>query len=449
MAVRGDAPSYLQEYIFKQGEPDIEVEMGEEQRALEEAFADLTEYVEELVQEARDGAKSQKQQKARIRDALSQVRDRLLGIRTILIVVDDEDDAYIVFETLNTRGKELTVSDLVKNHLMRLLQQQNKNVDPAREKWNQVLEQFERSRARMNVNTFIHHAWLSRYDYVPEKRLFKLIKKRITKQRASGYLNTLKRESRLYREINEPGIRQWARDERGIKDSLEALSLFGIRQPMPLLLSLYRAYMDGKITRKQLERTLWAVEAFHFSFNVIAGRSSSGGMSLFYARLARELLSASTSQRRANVVVEVRDKLRERRPTRDEFTEGFVELKASDAFTHDRRTVQYVLRRHYAHNSRNDLADVSLATIEHLEPQSGSRLDDDVVASIGNLILVNETLNDKLANKPFAKKQELLGRQRQLWIPQDVIDAKQWGKRAIAQRATRLAHDAYDRIWSF
>ena len=49
------------------------------------------------------------------------IRDSLLNLKIILIKLEDEDDAYIIFETLNTRGKDLNLSDLVKNHLTKHL----------------------------------------------------------------------------------------------------------------------------------------------------------------------------------------------------------------------------------------------------------------------------------------------------------------------------------------
>ena len=57
------------------------------------------------------------EKKAEVGKALSEIRDRLLALKLIFIEVDEENDAYNLFETLNTRGKDLAVSDLVKNHL--------------------------------------------------------------------------------------------------------------------------------------------------------------------------------------------------------------------------------------------------------------------------------------------------------------------------------------------
>ena len=40
--------------------------------------------------------------------------------RVINVQVSDEADAFLIFETLNARGRELTVADLLKNYLFRL-----------------------------------------------------------------------------------------------------------------------------------------------------------------------------------------------------------------------------------------------------------------------------------------------------------------------------------------
>ncbi len=61
--------------------------------------------------------------------------------------------AYVIFETLNTRGKDLTLSDLVKSHLSRLLKPTNKGVDLARDQWEEIAKTFEESQADISVST--------------------------------------------------------------------------------------------------------------------------------------------------------------------------------------------------------------------------------------------------------------------------------------------------------
>jgi len=157
------------------------------------------------------------------------VRDKVLGLKLIVTSLENDDDAYIIFETLNTRGKDLTLSDLVKSHLSRLLKPSNKGVDRAKDKWEELNETFEESQADLSVSTFIHHYWLSRYEYTTEKKLYKALKKQIKKEQAPGFLDDLVLESALYRTIHEPSYRKWKKEELAIRDSLAAMNLFRIK----------------------------------------------------------------------------------------------------------------------------------------------------------------------------------------------------------------------------
>src|SRR5207249_10342921 len=125
---------------------------------------------------------SDAKKKARVEEELSKIRDKLLGLKLIFTSLDNEDDAYLIFETLNTRGKDLTLSDLVKSHLARLLKPPNKGVDLAKDKWETINTTFEASAADLSVSTFLHHFWLSRHDYVTEKKLYKALRKQIKKE---------------------------------------------------------------------------------------------------------------------------------------------------------------------------------------------------------------------------------------------------------------------------
>ena len=68
--------------------------------------------------------------------------------------------------------------------------------------------------------------------------------------------------------------------------------ILGLPSRCPLLLSLMREFSKGAIKIKQLQRALKAIEDYHFTYNVLASKTSSGGMSMFYARKARDLLES-------------------------------------------------------------------------------------------------------------------------------------------------------------
>jgi uncharacterized protein with ParB-like and HNH nuclease domain len=229
---------YLPEFIQKWGEPKIQPKIGPEERLLKEGFEYIAEQFQDVVSSAKDDPSlsgTKKQQK--LQQKLTEIRDKLLHLKVIYTLLDNEDDAYVIFETLNTRGKDLTISDLIKNLLTRLIKQPNKGVDTTRDKWNAILELFEASSVPISVNSFLHHYWLSKYDYTTEKKLYKALKKTLNKSNADKFLDTLVLESQHYRQLFEPNYKKWNKDDLEIRDGLAALNLFKVRQQIPMTLA--------------------------------------------------------------------------------------------------------------------------------------------------------------------------------------------------------------------
>ena len=103
--------------------------LKEEEKNLEKGFYLLKSYIEDAIDSiTKDSTISNEKKKDLIKKKLIEIRNKLLKLKLIFVELDNEDDAYIIFETLNTRGKDLRVSDLVKNHLTKILRRKNKNV---------------------------------------------------------------------------------------------------------------------------------------------------------------------------------------------------------------------------------------------------------------------------------------------------------------------------------
>jgi hypothetical protein len=443
---------YFQEHIQKfSGKPGIAPDVGPEEELLKQAF----EYFQNNVREVVEGIKSlpslsAPKKKERIKEELSKVRDKILGLKLIFTALENDEDAYVIFETLNTRGKDLTLSDLVKSHLARLLKPTNGGVDLAKDKWSKIHETFEASQADLSVSTFIHHLWLSRYEYITEKKLYKALRKRIKKDEAGPFLDDLVNESAIYRYIHEPSFRKWKKDEFEIRDALGAMNLFRIKQQLPLVLSVMRQYEDGALKTKHVQAILGAIENFHFAFTAIASQRSSGGISMMYALAARELHKAQTLGAKVKVLQDFqKGKLALKRPQYAEFEPSFKELKYSSQMTKQKALVRYTLFKIYQKNSTGLPMDPEQATIEHLAPENPAKnngLSPEQVASIGNLILVNQSLNNKLANKTFPEKVKIL-RGANVWVDPEILNSQNWGPAEIENRAKNLARQSYGDVW--
>lgn len=444
---------YLQEHIQKfKEDADTSSEAGPEELLLKQAFEFFEQSIATMIKSTKAMPNlSPKEKKEQIKQGLSEVRNKVLNLNLIYTSLDNDEDAYVIFETLNTRGKDLTLSDLVKSHLSRLLKPSNKGVDVAKDKWEKINEIFEESPADLSISTFIHHHWLSRYQYITEKKLYKELRKNIKKENAKAFLNDLVKESEIYRYIHEPSSRKWKNEETDIRNALIAMNIFRIKQQLPIVLSVLRQYEDGTLKTKQVRSILRAIENFHFGFTAIASQRSSGGISFMYALAARDLYKAAGVEAKSTVLNDFKkDKLAARRPGYAEFEAGFAELRFSSKMSKQRALVKYVLTKLYQANSTGLPIDHQKATMEHLAPQSpngGPKLADDVVASIGNLILVDQTLNNKLANKTFAEKVKLL-KDAKVWVDPVILKAKEWGAPEIEKRTKLLAKEAYDKVWA-
>lgn len=95
--------------------------------------------------------------KGHIQAKLNEIRDKTLRVKVIYIELDNEDDAYVIFETLNTRGKDLSVGDLVKNYLTKHIRAKNTNVDIPKDKWNIIRGNIDSTAKDLDIDTFLLH----------------------------------------------------------------------------------------------------------------------------------------------------------------------------------------------------------------------------------------------------------------------------------------------------
>ncbi len=441
---------FFQDTIQSWGKPKLQTESFKEEMNLRDAYGQLQSLVEGVISSVREDASlSKKKKNEEIKKRLTNIRDSLLGLKLISVLLDNEDDAYIIFETLNTRGKDLSIADLVKNHLTKSLKSTNVSVDQTKIQWQEVLETIEGSSIDLSTDTFIHHFWLSRYDYSSMKKLFKNIKQRIKKSVAKRFLDDLANDAKLYRVAHETSYRSWGKQESRIREALEAFIIFRVKQQIPCVLSLLRKYENKKIRKKHLEESLVAIEKFHFLFTAVTSQRSSGGISAMYASLGREIFEAKDTHAAVEVIRTLKKKLKSRIPSRKEFRALFPEIIYTNNRTKQRALVKYILVELDKQNVSASAIDYKNMTIEHLVPQSriGSPgFPDNIVGQLGNLILVPEHLNQELSEKTFLEKKKILLKNK-CRLPEEIRKEKSWTPELIEQRTTLLSEKAHSKTW--
>lgn len=146
---------------------------------------------------------------------LESIRDQiLLHLKVIYITVASEDDAYMIFETLNARGKNLTSIDLVKNELFKTLNSTHPN-DSAKTNWKKIQLNLMSRNNKINIETFFRHYWLSKYNFITESKIYKNFKIESNKPNFDHFefIKDLVSESDLYNKVANPLKTDWPNQE--------------------------------------------------------------------------------------------------------------------------------------------------------------------------------------------------------------------------------------------
>jgi hypothetical protein len=307
---------------------------------------------------------------------------------------------------------------------------------------------LEEDGSRANPNKFILHWWLSRHEYTAERKLFRLIKSKVTKAEAGLTVNQLVTDAQYYARLAHPDGWKAQKHEQGIRRSLVALNMFGVRQPRPLLLAVLRSLAQGEIDPADARHVTRAIEVFHFVTTAVVGVSSTGGISEMYAKHARELTNAANKSQRQKTLRQLVAKLADtsRFPKRETFISEFPRaLRYSEEEPNAKRLVQYTLSR--LHVVERPGFPLQGGVIEHLAPQSEIS---PWLAEIGNLLWVTQELNLELSNLPFHKKQLILAKSPRpdQYALADVLAADAWTALEVGARSRRLAELAYDKAWT-
>jgi hypothetical protein len=250
-----------------------------------------------------------------------------------------------------------------------------------------------------------------------------------------------------YASIRNPNNYSWTPEENEVKECLQSLNLLNVKQQMPMVLSLIRAYREPKLTLRALLKILLKIESFHFVFNRITSQHSSGSISTLYYRHARELTNTNNHDKIQSSFSSLIRGLKSKLPEFKEFEIEFTNLVYTESKTRNKKIITYILSRFMGKSINGLPIDYEFTSIEHVLPQS-KESNEDVVGSIGNLILVDRKTNsEELKNFDFHKKIEIL-KSKGYPLDSDLLNASQWTEKEISNRAKSMAHKAFHELWS-
>jgi Protein of unknown function DUF262/Protein of unknown function (DUF1524) len=169
------------------------------------------------------------------------------------IVVQDDLNAYKVFETLNARGVQLSTPDLLKNYIFSVVTKENnipdEELNELDESWSEIVSQLGES----NFTDFIRYHHNFQATLVTKKDLFSSVRKLVnTPEKAYEYLRSLSQYAPVYASLLNPHDEWWANQDvvyRDVKKYLEGFDLFNIKQPLTVLMVAFTQFSGEEFVK--------------------------------------------------------------------------------------------------------------------------------------------------------------------------------------------------------
>ncbi len=445
---------YLQDHIQSYDGLKIDCEVGIEEQKLKNAFELIT---SKLAQEVPSSSvENCGQIKLFVNHGiepvqrLKELRDKVLSLKLVFIQLDNKDDAHLIFETLNARGRDLRTSDLVKNLLLSKVKALNAKLDSAKESWNNLIRRFDDVNDSDAIDSFLLHYWISERSYTTDKKLFSQISSYVSESdvNAPHLLKTLNEVASIYCKIIDPAGVAWDNEEAGVKNSLLALKLFKVKQPSSMVLALLRAYYDKKLSLRNMKIALGKIEYFHFVFNAITSQRSSGSIATIYSSHAIRLTAANGNDEIQKVLSSLYVALKGKLPQYDEFEVKFLELSYLSNKTKNKGIVKYALSAQLGSHANGVDINHSSLSIEHLisEMELKQGKAESIVGNIGNLLLIDVQSNsEKLGCLPVHEK---ICHLKNMGYPilQALVKEGDWTDADVIERAKLMASKLYSSV---
>lgn len=385
-------------------------------------------------------------------------------IRLVVIDLGKEDDAQLIFETLNARGTPLLPADLVKNFLFHRAQQAGLPIDDlytehwrpfdkAYRYWRKLIGRGQQARAR--IDTLLqHYLTIQSRDEILVSHLYVAFRDHATAiDDPAATLKAIGRYAAMYRTIEDLPPTTSA----GL--FVERLAAMDTTTIMPVVLELFLSCGEKTAVR---DAALADLESF------LVRRMICRLTPKNYNRLAVDLLKALADgngppRDRVRKVLLASDSETLRWPSDAEFTERLIGDPLYITLTRKRlRMFLRAIEQELRSGKTEDTTLPRKLTVEHLLPRRwrehwplphGSDVEaadhrDQLLHTLGNLTLLTKKLNTSISNGPWGKKIATIPVHSLLRLNNELAahHADKWDEAAIVARGKSLAALAC-RIW--
>jgi hypothetical protein len=389
------------------------------------------------------------------------MRDKL---RLVVIDLKEEDDAQVIFETLNARGTPLLPADLVKNFLFHRARREEQDINALYSKywkafdeddkyWRAKLGRGHAQRARIDL--FLQNYLTARlHTEVPTSHLYTVFRKFASgrKESTTVQLAALQHYATTYRSFGE--------QPAGSRPRLffDRLSAMDMGSAIPCVLELFVTHGDRP---DEIIAVLEHIESFLVR-RMVCGLNTRG-YNRFFVELIKQIPGGPGVATRVRTFLAKANASSNRWPDDDEFREAWVSRPLYDLLVQARLRLLLEALEQALRGAKTEAITIhQTLQIEHLLPRDWKKNwplpenEDDaqtrllaenrnhLLHNIGNLTLINGSLNPSISNGPWSAKRPAILEHSALNLNRSLTE--NWSEETIRSRAQALFGTA-SKIW--
>ncbi|HEY9638229.1 MAG TPA: DUF262 domain-containing protein [Coleofasciculaceae cyanobacterium] len=382
----------------------------------------------------------------------------------VSITLDDRDNPYIIFESLNHKGAPLTQADLVRNNFFMRLTDKEQRDEGYEKIWLPLQEQFK---ANAGDDQYLKELTRAFWCYlrigggnISQDKTYQTLKVRLDQKKTQDeVLSALKEFSQFARYYLRICFPEKTEPNSALQRGFERLKTLELKNCHPLLLNLYRDYEENKLSLQEFKQSLHHIESYYVR-RVLADLTSVQ-MSKVFNGLYEDAKKLREKENLSDFASALREKLRSLPSTRksyfwpddDEFRRSIIE----NTVKIDRSRVKLLLGSLAEPLTKFQVKTDDL-TLEHIMPQKltdewrtllGANADEvhkRWLNTLGNLTLTPHSYNSEMSNNAFSEKLSYLRTSALTLDNQYFKNVQTWNVEEIQRRGEYLA-DIAVKVW--
>ncbi|MFP6020816.1 DUF262 domain-containing protein [Helicobacter pylori] len=378
------------------------------------------------------------------------------GLEKLMIVwialKKEKDDPQLIFESMNSKGIELTQADLIRNYII-METEVEKQEDFYNQYWRAMEEDFKQNETLFNQ--FVRHYLTIKTREIPNINKVYEAFKRYQQERGietEVLLQDLQKYCGYFcRIVFKKEDDNKEDDNKELNKALSFLVDLEMDVIYPLLLELYSDYIDGVLSKQDFTPIIYLIESY-ICRRAVCGLGTNSLNKVFASFTKKINKDQYLESIKAHFLL--LETTKGKFPKDSEFKNLFTTIDF-----YNLKEKKYFLERLEKFDTKEPV-NTQECTIEHIMPQTLNlewerdlgenfqAIHDKYLHTIGNLTLTG--YNKKYSNNSFQEKRDMEKgfKQSPLRLNQSLKDLEPFGEKEIEKRANDLADFAL-KIWTY